>query len=219
MKSKIYLLLFTAIVLLGTKPLKAQDRAGQTMLSLGVGYSLFSTEYVTGYSSLQSNFSVPELAATVDYFVINMYSVGLNVAYQSASGTYNNYYGNPGFSYKESVSRVNVNVRSIVHFTKHMNPDFYGGIRLGYAYYNYTYSGSPYYPYYNNEQPLTQPTIQAFLGVRAIITPVFSTYLEVGTGTPYIAEMGFSFSLGGKSAPETPVANPTGPGGPPPYVH
>jgi hypothetical protein len=93
---------------------------------------------------------------------------------------------------------------------------------LGYEYFNYNYS--PFNPYtlnnqyYGSQQPLTAPTIQAFVGVRAMITSSFSTYFELGSGIPFYAEMGFSFSFGGKPGEVSPQA-PAGPNGSLPYVH
>ena len=100
-------------------------KAGSTMLGIGVGYSNFNG-YL--YNSVQPSLELPELSATLDYFVIPNYSIGLGVAYQSASGSgeiYTYQYPNNGqMSFNESVNRVNVSVRSVVYFTKDMKPSF-----------------------------------------------------------------------------------------------
>lgn len=216
MKTKIYLGLI-CIFFAGFNSVNAQaNRVGETMIGFGVGYSNFNS-YL--YYGAQPSLELPELSATLDYFVISNYSIGLGVAYQSVSGG-GNFYSYPNTtSFTENVNRVNVSLRSVVYFTKDTKPEFYGGVCIGYEYFNYQYNPTPNvgnYPNYgNNNQPLTAPTIQAFLGVRAMITPAFGTYFEVGTGIPFFAEMGFSFSLGGKPADATPVQGPTGPS---PYV-
>lgn len=169
------------------------------MLSVGGGYSNIS-EY---YAISQINNELPELSATVDYLVIPEYSIGASISYQNVrgSGYYTNY-GGGSVQYTETISRYNIGIRSLVYFNKSARPGFYGGVRLGYQQFVNEYN--PTNPYNNgypvNNEPKNEPTIQAFVGVRAAITPGFSTYFELGTGNPYFAEMGFSFNFGGRPA-------------------
>lgn len=208
-----------SVTLLGVFSGYAQDRrAGEVMISAGAGYSNLRDTY-NSYLT-QINTELPEFNGTLDYFVIPEYSIGVSVAYQSIQGNsnYNNY---PNQQFTETVTRFNVSLRSLVYFNKSTRPGFYGGVRLGYQ--NFTDQFNPTNPnmgnYPTSNQPKDAPTIQAFAGVRAMITSGFSTYFELGTGNPYFAEMGFSFNFGGRPAPSslTPPSS-QGAGGNSPYV-
>jgi hypothetical protein len=224
MKAKIYSLTIAVIFFIGmNKTIAQSNRAGETMFGFGVGYTTFNT-YLD--NNAQPSLELPELSASVDYFVIPGYSIGLGVAYQSikGGGNYNiNNYPNPPLigSFTETISRVNVSLRSVVYFNKDARPQFYGGVCIGYEYFTYQYDPfnpnvNNQYPYAYRQQPLTAPTIQAFVGARAMITQGFGTYFEVGTGIPFYAEMGFSFSFGGKPADPNIIIQ--APAGPSPYV-
>jgi hypothetical protein len=210
-------ILISAVCLIGS--LKAQEsRAGATMISVGAGYGNLSSDVSGNVVS-----STPEVNGTIDYFVIKCYSIGVSGAYQSVSSPnafYNyNYLGYNNGTYSQTLSRFNLSLRSLFYFTKMDNPVFYIGLRVGYEFFKDDIT--PYSPYNsttNLDPNQNTTTFQVLMGVRAYITPDFSTYLELGTGVPSYAEMGFSISIGGKSSASLP-ASTSGPAGPAPYVH
>ena len=188
----VFLLLFGCVTRLGAQ----ENKPGQTMISIGAGYGNITSNTGPVTSEL------PELSGTIDYFVISNYSMGVSAAYQSITSnyTYGGSYPNPPTNYSETQSRFNVSIRSLVYFTTQNKPGLYAGVRLGYAYWLYSYS--PSNPNPNNTQPSRSPTFQVFAGARATITGGFSTYFELGIGAPYYAEMGFSICLGGRAPAE-----------------
>jgi hypothetical protein len=201
--------------LLGINSSFAQSITGnkpeQFMLSLGAGYSNLTASETLGYG-LQQTSEIPELSGTLEYFILSNYALGVNAAYQSLGekGYYSNNIGSIT-PYTENISRFNIAVRSTIYFTKASLLDFYGGLQIGYEYWYYNYSlPNPYQynsGYNNNTTPTNSPTLQAFIGGRAHISQDFSTYVEVGTGVPYWAELGFSLSIGGNPVSKVAVNN------------
>jgi hypothetical protein len=178
------------------------NQAGQLMFSAGAGLSNLKTSFIF---PKQSN--IPEFNGTIDYFILRWFSIGVSASYQTVEASnYFNWYFPDGTTFNgnlsESLSRFNISARPTVYITKFNNPLLYGGLRIGYEFFRDMYTP------FNPGNPTGNPkyaefpdglTWQVYIGARAYLTKFLSAYLEVGTGIPYYAELGLSYSLNLKS--------------------
>jgi hypothetical protein len=204
------------------------NRPGEVMLSLGAGYSNLSTTVSTAPEQVME---IPEISCTLEYFALSNYAIGLSTSYQTISEN-GSYYsnGNPTIkNYTEDISRFTIALRPTFYFSKTSTTNFYAGIQIGFEYWYYKYPqgnpnqnsyGTGNYSYNFTVPSEYSPILQAFVGVRAQVTKVFSTYAELGTGLPFWGEIGVSIGFGdNRNAPFSGNSGIGEYGTPPPANH
>jgi hypothetical protein len=193
-------------------PSYSQTLKGESVFNLGAGYSLFSSP---SSDAAQTGFSsIPVISATYDYGIVDKFSYGIGLSYQSFNDKYSSTYynGSNGYTIQnvdQNIYVTNIGLRALYHFgTREL--EGYTGIRLGYSFWtstsnivnaNQNYNG-PYEGY-----PKNVPTFMALIGLRAYISEMVGIHIEVGLGSPYAAETGISFRLGyGTSTAPSPTS-------------
>ncbi|HSY77289.1 MAG TPA: hypothetical protein VK890_10555, partial [Bacteroidia bacterium] len=94
--------------------------------------------------------------------------------------------------------RTNIALRYLLHFGHGQNNDTYIGTRVGASWWTDTPVAPSTYkslwqwgPQYN----IPKPSFQILFGYRGYFSRVIGIHLEVGIGTPYLAEAGINFKI------------------------
>ncbi len=176
----------------------------------------FSYDYPRTYNTSSI---IPNLGATGDFGLLNWFSIGIAASYQSevvnwtpADDGYNG--GNFIYPYTDKVSRINVASRILFHISKSKICDFYTGFRIGVSFWHdILYSSSYVNPnsnlyinqpaYFICKSNIIVPSFQYLWGVRILPINNFGFHLEVGIGSPYLAEGGLTFRINTKKPQPT----------------
>jgi hypothetical protein len=200
--------IIVGMMLSNTKQVQAQNNKGEFVASAGAGYSvLFGV--IGSLGSLSANVSggsvtsssIPVISVAGDYALSDRFSLGLGVGYQSAGFTVNGFTdttnGLTNQSATVDISRLNIGIRPLFHFSSNPNIDTYIGFRVGVSIWNVGTSSTD--PNFNYDSKLTGalPSFQALFGLKGYFTPMIGAHIEIAIGTPYLVEAGLSFKFGG----------------------
>lgn len=196
MKNKLFLLSLAVVCM--SSAVKAQNEEGQSVVTLGAGYSLVNNIVKSGletYSDVNVK-SVPTIALTYDYGLTDNFSLGVAAAYQSVSGEFTNTYFDNNLDLqtetaKSSFSRMNIAIRPLFHYGGSDKLDLYSGLRVGML-------------FRNSEVESEQENIDLFgdlsgsrvsigivaFGMRYFVSDNIGINMDLQVGTPYIMSAG-----------------------------
>ena len=207
MKKPIVLISSILGILLLAQPAQSQIQRGETYINLGAGYSLFGQVSSAVNSTGTASTSTPVISGTVDFGLVKGFSYGIGISYQGFTLTENGYSNYTPTTFNIYVT--NAAVRALYHFGS-KDLEGYTGIRLGYSFWRdngYNFQNVPTTDPYNQNLP----TLQVLVGVSAFVSSAIGVHIELGLGTPYVAETGITFKFGGNT-PAAPPPPPTTPG-------
>jgi len=206
---KITLLLILAVFLHLTSvhTATAQQDAGQSAVTAGVGVSIagllinaYTTAITTAVSSTNaisfSTSSIPVIFGSYDYGVNRRFSIGLAASYQSWSVGIPSYVDQntmiPYAPSSISLSRINYALRPLIHFGRSTDLDLYTGLRLGYT--TWTLTNTSLDP---NLKSVSFGSTSNFapavlFGLRYYFSKVIGAGLEVSIGAPYAVAVGLN---------------------------
>jgi len=184
---KIKILLFATLFAFGFQVTQAQTfDKGTKVLNLGIG---LGGNY---YSSWSGSSHTPLLAAAFDVSVmegvLDKGSIGIGgyVGYQSAKYDYTG-----GYGWKQS--NLLIGPRGTFHYPFIDKLDTYAGLLLGYHIVSWKYTG--------NWGGITQDSgsnavyFSGFVGARYYFTPNIGAYIELGSGSLGLANLGIAIKL------------------------
>lgn len=185
----------------------AQNQAGQSVVSLNVGYSLIGNattsilKSIDGAANTDGNISsIPVIIGAFDYGLTDKFSIGIFGGYQRASAEFDYTYtpladSTPvNESVKITGSRLSLAIRPNFHYGSYDNLDLYSGVRVGLLIRNF-------------ESTSTDEDFETFdifdgnrftfgltlLGARYYITDNIGLGMEIGMGVPYAVNGGINF--------------------------
>jgi hypothetical protein len=178
---------------------------GAFVVNGGIGYStiflVIEGALPIKGASVQFPTSIsPVINVTADYNFINDQSIGLCFAYQKVGDvpqTENTSLTN----YTESITRTNIALRYLFHFVKNSNSDTYIGTRLGLSFWVdgvLPLSSQQYAQLAMGRSSFVLPSLQLLFGYRHYFSNTFGIHIELGLGTPYLAEAGITFRIAKK---------------------
>lgn len=174
---------------------------GALIINAGVGASIILLTFGLFPNENSPNFlSVsPVYSSTIDYCILNKFSIGFGVAWQSILDNPN---ANTSIVYNvtERITRTNVAIRFLGHIDKDTAVDFYYGIRTGLSSWTDNIITDPNNPpmptQFYSKKTLSAISIQALFGVRFYLTDFIGLHAETGIGAPYFAEGGITIRIG-----------------------
>ena len=207
---KINLLLICLMA--GTLVVNAQNRAGEKVVSLNIGYSLtggiIKSAGKTG-SALNDSIeaesmsisTIPAISVAFDYGIGEVFSIGVMYSIQSFSGDIKNYsYTDINSVTKtESVNfsllRNNISILPRFHYKiENKNIDLYSGLRLGYIFWGANIDATD--PNFDKLDKFAggRPNFGIVpIGARFYFNENFGGNFEVAIGAPYIASVGAQY--------------------------
>ncbi len=217
MKFKTLFLAGLTLLLIGisSNDSQAQARRGETVVSVGAGYSLqYGYTIPDNESERISEYNAsPIYNFSVDFASVDRLSMGIAASYQSIHSSavadpYMTYNVQPVM--EEELNILNVGMRIHVHFMPKVEKvDIYAGGRAGFSFRDYTNNFenidmlSSYYAEPILEDEYNFPTFQFGFGMRYYATENIGLNLEgmVGNG-PYMVLLGLNFKFGGEGVAE-----------------
>lgn len=184
---KIKVLLFAILFAFGFLTVNAQTPSfekGDKVLNLGVG---FGGNYYSGYSGSSHT---PLLAAAFDVSILDgildkgTVGIGGYVGYQSAK------WDETGYGWK--LTNLLIGPRGTFHYPFVDKLDTYAGLLLGYHSVKWTYTGN--WPTTHNDKGSTV-YFSGFVGARYYFTNSIGAYLELGSGSLGLANIGVAIKF------------------------
>ncbi len=188
-------------LLISNRPASAQNHQGDFCVNAGVGSSTIFL-LLDALQSNQTNTSIsyavtPAYNLMADQALGNVVSLGLAVGYQADIITTQNYANTQTGYYEtvtENLSRLNVGMRVLFHYSHSDHLDAYSGLRIGLSHWNDDNNTND--PNYSSiKGNLNLPSFQLLTGIKFYFTDDVGLHLEAGLGTPYFIEGGLSFKL------------------------
>jgi hypothetical protein len=203
-KITITIAVIVGVLFFNSKEVNAQNREGQVVVDAGLGYSLIFAVpgILISDGSYSSHSATPAINATADYALLDRFSLGLGITYQSVTLNYADYYNNvtgAPETYSTSISRLNIGIRPLYHFASRKRIDLYIGARFGLSIWNNANANDPYNSG-SSTYSGTLPSFQALFGVRKYFSHHVGAHVEFALGTPYFMEAGISVKFGGKNS-------------------
>jgi hypothetical protein len=179
----------------------AQRKKGESVLSLGMGLSVFNIIVGSaGVDDSVTTFSTPTLYATYDYALSRRFSLGLSLAHNrfSISRPYYSFINSNGQLVYDPLTyqgdRINLTFRPLFHWGSNEYIDWYTGFRIGMSIWNEKIVTRD--PFYKNEISQTNGfSLQALIGARIKLTELLSFSFDFGLGEPYLGSMGIGVKL------------------------
>ncbi len=181
---------------------KSRSGKGAFIINAGVGYSTIFVAVegalpIKG-ASIQVPTSVsPAINLTGDYSFRNDQSVGICVTYQKLNDIPQT--ENTSITgYTESITRTNIALRYLFHFIKNTNTDTYVGTRIGLSFWVdgiLPLSSQQYTQLAMGRSSFVLPSLQLLFGYRRYFSNTIGVHVELGIGTPYLAEAGITFRI------------------------
>ena len=176
------------------------QKKGESVITAGVGIGYLNLGVSLEGANNQhiTTSAIPTLNFIYDLGLLDNFSMGIYVGYNSISRTeehvdYN--FPNPtSYTTSEDNTRLNIGLRPLIHWGKKEELDWHAGVRLGYSIWTSSFSSTvataaPKYP----EQNLY--SFQVLVGTRAYFTDKLGFTVDLGIGTPYFVGIGFSVKL------------------------
>ena len=194
---------FLVLLMLAPSVLMGQKEVGQIVPSFGLGYSLIGAIFsINDGQSDTKNFATPALVFACDYGITENFSVGLAGGWQKMGIEYTDYqYYDEDDNlvtedFKYTISRTNVGVRALFHYTDIENLDMYSGAKVGYTIWNFTNETTD--PYF--VEPTDRASGMGFqiiaFGARGYFTESVGAFFEVGLfGAPYFLAGGIAIRV------------------------
>jgi len=188
-------------LLINNKLASAQNHQGDLCVNAGVGSSTIFL-LLDALQSNQTNASIsyaitPAYNLMADQALGNVVSLGLAIGYQADIITTRDYANTQTGYYEtvtENLSRLNVGMRVLFHFTHGDHFDAYSGLRIGLSHWNDDNNANdPNYALVKGN--LNFPSFQLLYGMKFYFTDDVGLHLELALGTPYFIEGGLSFKL------------------------
>lgn len=200
MKNKLFILTILASFTISTSAQKSQ---GTSVVTLGLGYSLFNNIVKTSLDTYQDVkvTSVPTIAFTYDYGLSDNFSLGLAGAFQSNSGTFTNDYFDENYmlqteNAKVSLSRINLALRPLFHYGKSDKLDMYSGLRVGYLVRNVKAESKDPDAVFLDEFDGNRFALGLVpFGFRYFFTDNIGMNMDLQIGTPYVVSGGIALSF------------------------
>ncbi len=195
LKRTTLLLAAFAIVLCGTKQSNAQTMQGESVVTVGLGWSLVGALF--GNTSNATTFSTPAFLGHYDYALGDKFSLGAAFSYQSMGLNYTNYTytNNAGVLVTEDIkstyTRTNIGIRPLFHFGDNSDMDMYAGVRLGYQIWKHSHNSSDA-TWSEVNVFNSRPTVQPLFGIRYFFTDLIGFNAEIGLGSPYVTMAGIN---------------------------
>jgi len=186
---KIKVLLFATIFAFGVLSLSAQTSTfdkGTKVLNLGIG---LGGNY---YSAWSGSSHTPLLAASFDVSILDevldkgSIGVGGYLGFQSAKYDYNGSYG-----WKQT--SILIGPRGTFHYPLLDKLDTYAGLLLGYHIVKWTYTGN--WGVINQDNSANALYFSGFIGARYYFTNNIGAYLELGSGSLGLANIGIAIKF------------------------
>ncbi len=181
------------LALLFSSTLSAQNREGESVVSLNAGFSLASALFKL--SEIDANVDAstpPALQFTYDYALTKRFSLGGGIAYQRFKLAYSNY-GEAMESFNLRLSRFNLGARALIHYGNSETLDMYSGLRVGLS--NWSADGGTDDP--NFDPPKANGLFFApqliLFGMRGYVTENLGFGGEVSIGAPHLFALGVNY--------------------------
>jgi len=188
LKKQFFLLLFTYLT---SSTCFAQFEANEIVYNGQIGYKLLSSLALSDNTIFENTKTVssPAYHGTIDYGINNVISVGLAYGFQKSDLVFNS--GENAANVVARIARVDLGIRTLVHYGNDNDLDLYSGVRLGYKM-DDLYEGKAVAPSSSNSITTgDRPTIGIILfGLRYWPTTHFGLTTEIHWGRPYIANVG-----------------------------
>lgn len=184
---KIKALLLATLFAFGFLIINAQTfDKGTKVLNLGIG---FGGNY---YSSWSGSSHTPLLAASFDVSILDevlekgSIGVGGYIGYQSAKYDYSG-----GYGWKQN--SLLIGPRGTFHYPFIDKLDTYAGLLLGYHYVNWKYTGN--WGGIEQDNAASSIYFSGFIGARYYFTEKIGAYLELGSGSLGLANIGVAIKF------------------------
>jgi len=181
------------LALLFSSILSAQNRQGESVISLNAGFSLASALFKL--SEIEANVDAstpPALQFTYDYALSNRFSMGGGISYQRFNLAYSDY-GEAKESFNLRLSRFNLGARALIHYGSSETIDMYSGLRVGLS--NWSAGGGTDDP--NFDPPKANGLFFApqliLFGMRGYVTENLGFGGEIGVGGPHLLSLGVNY--------------------------
>ncbi len=181
----------------------AQNEEGSSVVTAGVGYSLFNNIITTGLEAFDDVevSGVPTIAVTYDYAITDNFSIGLAAAHQSAGGEFSNTFLNDDLNEvtetaKTTVSRTNVAIRPLLHYGGNDQLDLYSGLRVGMLFRSIeTESTDPDIDVLGDFNGSRFSLGLVVFGMRYFFTDNVGINADLQLGTPYVVSGGVAIKF------------------------
>ena len=185
----------------------AQNQAGQSVVTLNVGYSIIGNLFTSSLNALEGASdanadvsSIPVIIGAFDYGLSDKFSIGIFGGFQRSSGTFDYTYTpfNDSVPTTESVtlsgSRTSIAIRPNFHYGNNDNLDLYSGVRVGFLMRNFTTNSTdddfPSFDIFDGNRFTLGLTL---FGMRYYVTDNIGLGMEIGIGPPYAVNGGVNF--------------------------
>lgn len=198
---KILTLLFVACTLASF----GQNQQGESVVTVDVGYSL-AGDFIKNLIDLGdteediSTSLTPVIMIGFDHALTDVFSIGVQGAYQGIGADFVNTYNDGSGVVKENVeatiNRMNFAIRPNFHYGGNEQLDLYSGMRIGIQTFSTSHNSKD--PDFNalSDFDGARLSIGATLfGVRYFITDNFGMNMELSVGTPYAVIGGLNFKF------------------------
>jgi hypothetical protein len=199
MKKTTLLFAICALVIGTSNSADAQKYQGESVVTLGAGYSFVGALF----SNIQNSttFSIPAIVVNYDYAIADNFTIGAAFSHQAMGYRFDYDYFNASNVYiteevKSTFTRMNFGVRPLFHFGANDDIDMYTGLRIGYQTWSYNNDSSD--PDFDDGGSIlfnARPTVQPLFGVRYFFTQNIGFNTEIGLGSPYVAMAGLNFKF------------------------
>jgi hypothetical protein len=168
---------------------------GKVFISAGIGQSTILIGLYSSPGGNEAKGTSQSLVynGTVDYGIKDKMTLGLGVAYQTATGIPAGQYTVYGFT--ENLTRLNIAARVLWVVRSTKATQIYMGFRCGVSYWTDIITPTPspmaaFGPYLGENHVLKFPSIQIPVGIRTVGN--LALHFELAIGTPYFGEVGLT---------------------------
>ncbi len=187
-----YYLILLSFLLLGFSG-RAQNTKGEITLSGGAGYGFISSIFKLANNVKASG----PFNGHLEFCLADNASLG--AAYSHQTFSYEDEWTRDTLKLQVNVNatRVNYGLRGLYHFPGgNTKSTFYGGVRLGFTVWNYSFDANLQEGQYEKNVPfrLNFPSAQLLVGYRYFFLPFVGLNAEIGVGNaPYFVHAGLTF--------------------------
>ncbi|HTA83315.1 MAG TPA: hypothetical protein VK783_10290 [Bacteroidia bacterium] len=162
---------------------------------------------------------------SIDFGISNLFSIGIAASYQDETLVWilenNSFPGTPSsYPNSDKISRTNIALRFLYHFpVKSKIIDMYTGIRPGMSFWHDTPSpnnipfgfsgpngtGTPIPSTFIENSTMQVFSFQALFGAQVCVSNLVGVHVNIGIGSPYLAECGITVRINTHKASETPT--------------
>ena len=198
---KILTLLFLASTLVSF----GQNTQGTSVVTVDVGYSL-AGDFIKNLIDLGDTEGdiktslTPVIMVGFDHALTDVFSIGVQGAYQGIGADFVNTYNDGSKEVKENVeatiNRMNFAIRPNFHYGGNDQLDLYSGMRIGIQTFSTSHNSTD--PNFNALQDFDGARLSVgatLFGLRYFITENFGMNMELSLGTPYAVIGGVNFKF------------------------